>query len=72
MICSGASSDFKRLTKREVPTVQEIIAAFKNLCDKPVFLVPPHETHSALSGHIHPIRAVVQWNAVTAATTQVY
>lgn len=32
---SGASSDFKKLTKREVPTVDGIIAAFKDLCDKP-------------------------------------
>lgn len=36
MTCSGASSDFKRLTKRENATVRGVVSAYCKVCDKPV------------------------------------
>ncbi len=35
MTCSGASSDFKRLTKRENATVRGVVSAYCKVCDKP-------------------------------------
>lgn len=37
MTCSGASSDFKRLTKRENATVRGVVSAYCKVCDKPTY-----------------------------------
>ena len=39
MTCSGASSDFKRLTKRENATVRGVVSAYCKVCDKPIYRI---------------------------------
>ncbi|NEI67860.1 hypothetical protein GR243_40120, partial [Rhizobium leguminosarum] len=41
-----------------------IFSALRNL------FVPPHQKNSALAIHIHRIRAMAQWKAVTGATAR--
>gem|GEM_PF-4567244 len=42
MTCSGASSDFKRLTKRENATVRGVVSAYCKVCDKPGTALRPY------------------------------
>jgi hypothetical protein len=48
--------------RRRLATVHSIFSALRNL------FVPPHQKNSALAIHIHRIRAMAQWKAVTGAT----
>ncbi|WP_143033046.1 DDE-type integrase/transposase/recombinase, partial [Sinorhizobium sp. NFACC03] len=50
---------------RSVGFLQRFIAVFSAV--RNVF-VPPHQKRSALATHIHRIRALAQWKAVTGAT----
>jgi hypothetical protein len=49
-ICSGASSDCKRLTKHENKDAQGIIARSENVCNKPVSGFPKLTQHLIFSG----------------------
>ncbi|MDX0415112.1 IS66 family insertion sequence element accessory protein TnpB [Sinorhizobium medicae] len=50
---------------RSVGGLQRFISIFSALRN---LFVPPHQKNSALAIHIHRIRAMVQWKAVTGAT----
>lgn len=49
---------------RSVGGLQRFISVFSAVRN---LFVPPHQKHSALDIHIHRIRAMAQWNAVTVA-----
>ncbi|MBY5413573.1 IS6 family transposase, partial [Rhizobium leguminosarum] len=49
---------------RSVGGLQPFISVFSAVRN---LFVAPHQRHSALATHIHPIRAMAQWKAVTAA-----
>ncbi|MHC2567691.1 transposase-like protein [Rhizobium leguminosarum] len=50
---------------RSVAGLQRFISIFSAIGN---LFVPPHWKHSALAIHIHRIRAMAQWKAVTGAT----
>ncbi|PKA38751.1 IS6 family transposase, partial [Rhizobium sullae] len=50
---------------RSVGGLQRFISIFSALRN---LFVPPHQKNSALAIHIHRIRAMAQWKAVTGAT----
>ncbi|MHC2567674.1 transposase-like protein [Rhizobium leguminosarum] len=50
---------------RSVTGLQRFISIFSAIGN---LFVPPHWKHSALAIHIHRIRAMAQWKAVTGAT----
>ncbi|WP_143147620.1 DDE-type integrase/transposase/recombinase, partial [Rhizobium tibeticum] len=49
---------------RSVGGLQRFISVFSAVRN---LFVAPHQRHSALATHIHRIRAMAQWKAVTAA-----
>jgi putative transposase len=50
---------------RSVGGLQRFISVFSAVRN---LFVPPHQKRSALATHIHRIRAMAQWEAVTVAT----
>ena len=50
MTCSGASSDFKRLTKRENATVRGVVSAYCKVCDKPLWTYNNERPNMGIGG----------------------
>jgi hypothetical protein len=50
---------------RSVGGLQRFISVFSAVRNH---FVPSHQKHSALATHVHRIRAMAQWKAVTGAT----
>ncbi|SCB35962.1 putative transposase [Rhizobium hainanense] len=50
---------------RSVAGLQRFISVFSAVRN---LFVPPHQKHSALTTHIHRIRAMAQWKVITRAT----
>ncbi|PZU64100.1 MAG: IS6 family transposase, partial [Rhizobium sp.] len=48
-----------------VGSLQQFVPVFSAVRND---FVPSHQKHSALATHIHQIRAMAHWNAVTCAT----